>query len=226
MLGLHVHCRQAGAAPTGTSTPTCTCSTCCWHTWPTPGPCTCPLLPHGQVDQGGPTRGIPGPVGEGSPETVGVTLAEQSPSWLPSTSACSCALQGPCFPKHALHSSPIALLHVYVPSYPSSRCGQFSGDSSRCTIRYTWEADWMISLETCLGPIHRTSTQPGTEGHLPILPGAPVDHTDTSEVSTTDGPKNTQRQGPSSQTCTWAPSQCSQQAGPTARLVSLRPGLR
>ena len=83
----------------------------------------------------------------------------------------------------------------------------------------------MISLETCLGRIHRTSTQPGTEGHLPILPGAPVDHTDTSEVST-DGPKNTQRQGPSSQTCTWAPSQRGQQAGPTARLVSLRPGLQ
>lgn len=52
-----------GEAPTGMSTPTCTCSTCCWRTWPMPGPCTCPLLPHGQVDQGGPHVGNSGPCG-------------------------------------------------------------------------------------------------------------------------------------------------------------------
>ena len=98
-------------------------------------------------------------------------------------------------------------------SNPSSQCGPFSGDSSVRTIRYTWEADWMISLETCLCPISRTSTQLGTEGHLPILPGAPAGHTDASEGTTTGELKNTQRQGPSSQNFTWAPSQCGQQAG-------------
>ena len=159
MLGLYVHCRHVGQHRLGRAHPPAPVPPAAGAPGRRLGHAPARCYHMGRWIGEGPTRGIPGPVGEGSPETVGVTLAEQSPSWLPSMSVCFCALQGPCFPKHALHSSPIALLPVYVSSYPSSRCGLFS--SSGRTIRYTWEADWMISLETCLGPIHRTSTSLG-----------------------------------------------------------------